>query len=124
MPLFETAGASDHTDTVLREQPLLTILIAQASLSSRDGRSIFLCSMDFCTSSTQRLLVARTDQKSSKAGVITRVLRGQQADHEDGCKSSRPCSSSPGRRRSMHENKNDAPTSKVFYRPLEASIRW
>ena len=24
----------------------------------------------------------------------------------------------------MHENKNDAPTSKVFYRPLEASIRW
>lgn len=23
----------------------------------------------------------------------------------------------------MHENKNDAPTSKVFYRPLEASIR-
>lgn len=24
----------------------------------------------------------------------------------------------------MHENKNDAPTSKVFYRPIEASIRW
>ena len=24
----------------------------------------------------------------------------------------------------MQENKNDAPTSKVFYRPIEASIRW
>src|SRR3546814_9449639 len=24
----------------------------------------------------------------------------------------------------MHENKNDAPTSKVFYLPIEASIRW
>ena len=24
----------------------------------------------------------------------------------------------------MHESKNDAPTSKVFYRPIEASIRW
>lgn len=24
----------------------------------------------------------------------------------------------------MHENKNDAPSSKVFYRPIEASIRW
>ncbi len=24
----------------------------------------------------------------------------------------------------MHENKNDAPTSKVFYSPIEASIRW
>lgn len=24
----------------------------------------------------------------------------------------------------MHENKNDVPTSKVFYRPIEASIRW
>lgn len=24
----------------------------------------------------------------------------------------------------MHENKNHEPTSKVFYRPIEASIRW
>ncbi|HBP0979089.1 hypothetical protein QRD40_05020 [Comamonas sp. Y6] len=24
----------------------------------------------------------------------------------------------------MHENRNDAPPSKVFYRPIEASIRW
>ena len=24
----------------------------------------------------------------------------------------------------MHENKNDAPASKVAYRPIEASIRW